>query len=127
MNNRVIACACLGGAFILSLQRYFPTKGGISLGRMAIDVTILTIAMTGGLVFASNGIDDDVYTLKKPLVIAKNPQILEHMTELNRMYGFPYQQQVFSIFGNDKHKLNAWMEGKNPENPEAGVKSDSVA
>ena len=79
MNNRVIACTFLGGAFILSLQRYFPTKGLISLPRMAADVIILTATMTGGLFFASSGIEDDVYVLKKPLVLARNQHLLEHM------------------------------------------------
>ena len=113
MNNRVIACACLGGAFILSLQRYFPTKGGISIGRMVIDVTVLTVAMTGGLVFASTGIEDDVYILKKPLVLARNARMLEHMVSLNRMYGFSYEQQICNVFQNDKNKIGAWLEGKN--------------
>ena len=88
----------------MSLQRYLPTKGNISLGRMVIDITVLTIVMTGGLVFAATGIEENLYNLKKPLITARNPLLMEHMIQLNRTYGLSYYQQIIEAFNRDESK-----------------------
>ena len=113
MNNRMIACTCLGGAFILSLQRYVPSQlGGITLARLAVDMGILTIAMTSGLMFASAGIEEEVQVLKKDLIVGRNKMMMEHLVDMNRMYGFSYHQQISAVLDNDSKRIQSWLAGE---------------
>ena len=64
----MIACLCLGGALVLSLQRYFPSRQ-LSLGRIIIDLGVITLAMNGGLVFTSTGAEEELSLVVKPLIM----------------------------------------------------------
>ena len=76
-QKKTVSCLFLGGALILSLQRYLPVgMTSLSPKKMLLDSTIVLTAMIGGVTYGSSGIQEYIQVIKKPLIIARDPKFL---------------------------------------------------